>query len=139
MEDWQYKQLKKVKDRLNNINKSIEPSKKKKNIDNRAEKVIWGVLCEKQRVGEIDELYRKVSFPLISTRTYGDKEVRGCKMVVDFLYNDKELGWVAKDVKKYETQEYKIRKKIFLMAYVSTGKLTFIDTNNIVYKKNESR
>ncbi|MBO7712719.1 MAG: hypothetical protein J6S85_04065, partial [Methanobrevibacter sp.] len=62
-----------------------------------------------------------------------------CKMVVDFLYNDKELGWVAKDVKKYETQEYKIRKKIFLMAYVSTGKLTFIDTNNIVYKKNESR
>ena len=139
MEDWQYKQLKKVKDRLNNINKSIEPSKKKKNIDNRAEKVIWGVLCEKQRVGEIDELYRKVSFPLISTRTYGDKEVRGCKMVVDFLYNDKELGWVAKDVKKYETQEYKIRKKIFLIAYVSTGKLTFIDTNNIVYKKNESR
>ena len=139
MEDWQYKQLKKVKDRLNNINKSIEPSKKKKNIDNRAEKVIWGVLCEKQRVGEIDELYRKVSFPLISTRTYGDKEVRGCKMVVDFLYNDNELGWVAKDVKKYETQEYKISKKIFLMAYVSTGKLTFIDTNNIVYKKNESR
>lgn len=135
MEDWQYALLKKPK-------KSKYKAKKvvldKKTFDSKAESKEWLELCQRQKNGEIGNLYRQYSFILIPTRKYGTETVRGCKYIADFFYEDKDLGWVAQDTKGFPTETYVVKKKLFLEKYVATGQVVFIESGKEkkIYKKN---
>lgn len=138
MELWQYKQLKQPKKSKYKAKRVVLKGEK---FDSKAESKEWLELCERQRKGEIGNLYRQYSFALIPTRTYGTETVRGCKYIADFFYEDYKLGWVAQDTKGMPTEAYKVKKKIFLEKYVATGEITFIESGKEkkIYKKNEKR
>lgn len=135
MEKWQYALLKQPKSKYKAKKTKVDGL----TFDSKKESKEWATLCMLQKAGQIEELYRQYSFPLIPTRKYGNETVRGCKYIADFFYRDKDLGWVAQDTKGYQTAEYKVKKKLFLEKYVWTGQCVFIESGSEkkIYKKNE--
>lgn len=107
-------------------------------FDSKKEGVRYIELKTLQMGGEISELECQKSFELIPTRYYGKKCERGCKYIVDFWYYDKQRKeYVAEEIKGYETDSFKIKKKLFLEKYVAKGVCSYLEIKEkpVYYEK----
>lgn len=107
-------------------------------FDSKKEANRYAELMVLLKAGRISELYLQKPFELIPTRNFSGICVRGCKYIADFYYYDKsKKEYVAEDIKGFATESYKIKKKIFLEKYVSSGVCSFFENGKepLFYKK----
>lgn len=107
-------------------------------FDSKKEGVRYIELKTLEMGGEISGLECQKSFELIPTRYYGKNCERGCKYIVDFWYYDKtRKEYVAEEIKGYETDSFKIKKKLFLEKYVSKGVCSYLEIKEkpVYYEK----
>lgn len=82
--------------------------------DSQKEAQRWSELLLMQRAGYIKDLQRQVKYELIPKQ---DGE-RACYYVADFVYKDTVLGQtIVEDVKGFETDVFKIKRKLLLHRY----------------------
>lgn len=74
-------------------------------FDSKAEAARWQQLQLLQRAGEIRNLQRQVSYPIVVNG------VKVCIYRADFVYED-ECGQVVEDVKGMKTPTYNLKKKL---------------------------
>lgn len=67
--------------------------------------------------GEIFDLELQPKFELIPSFKKDGKTYRKTTYIADFAYKDKEGQLIIEDTKGYETEVYKIKKKLFEYRY----------------------
>jgi uncharacterized protein DUF1064 len=75
----------------------------------------WVDLRRLQRIGEISELQRQVSFPLYAVTPDGTR-IKVSTYIADFVYTRPGIGFgvrVVEDAKGMRTKEYRLKKKWF--------------------------
>ncbi len=71
-----------------------------------------------QKGGAIADLKREVRFALQPSFEYRGKHVRAIEYVADFVYRDKATGFtVVEEVKGFETEGWKLKKKMFMFHF----------------------
>lgn len=85
-------------------------------FDSKYEYEEWCRLKLLERAGIISHLRRQVQILLIPNQKTSEGCVRGVKYYADFMYIEDGKEIVI-DTKGYETDEYKIKKKILLYRY----------------------
>ena len=70
-----------------------------------------------EKVGEITELKRQVSFVLIETFRLDDETYRQTKYIADFTYKDEKGNYHVVDTKGFKTKEYLLKKKLMAWKY----------------------
>lgn len=87
-------------------------------FDSKAELHRWLELKLMERAGVVMELQRQVPFVLIQAFVCRGQKIRETVYRADFVYRRKEDGMtVVEDVKGVRTQEYLLKKKLFLREY----------------------
>lgn len=88
-------------------------------FDSMGEFARWEDLKLMQRGGLISGLKRQVKFELIpATVLPNGKKQRAVTYVADFRYYDTREGkWVTEDYKGYQTEVYKLKKKLVYYIY----------------------
>lgn len=82
--------------------------------DSQKEAMRWSELLLMQRAGYIQDLDRQVKYELIPKQ---DGE-RACYYVADFVYKDTITGeTIVEDTKGFETDVYKIKRKLMLWRH----------------------
>ena len=94
-------------------------------FDSKYEYEEWCRLKLLERAGEIFELQRQVPFDLIPTIKTTAGTLREITYVADFVYLEKNV-WKVVDTKGFETPEYKIKKRLFILQYVNQN-MVFIE------------
>ncbi len=105
-------------------------------FDSKKEYQEWCQLKLLQKAGEITELERQKEFQLIPTIKTNVETLRRVSYFADFFYFDKRLDcYVAQDTKGFQTDVYKIKKRLMLMLY---PKIAFIESEKKkkIYKNN---
>ena len=75
----------------------------------------WQQLQLLEKAGEIRNLKRQVSIPLIGqTAPLKTATGRAMRLTVDFSYEDKRLGWatILEEAKGYRTRDYEVRVSV---------------------------
>ncbi len=75
-------------------------------------------LLERSEV--IHDLKTQVPFELQPSYKINNKTIRAIKYIADFTYYDKDNNFIVEDVKpskKFQTDVYKIKKKLFMYKY----------------------
>lgn len=88
-------------------------------FDSMGEYARWQDLKLLQRAGVITGLKRQVKFELIpATILPSGKKQRAVTYVADFRYYDTRDGkWITEDYKGYQTEVYKLKKKLVFYIY----------------------
>ena len=87
-------------------------------FDSKKEAERWAQLRLLEKVGEITDLKRQVSFELIPSQKIGGKVVeRACYYIADFVYLDSKGHIVIEDAKGVRTKEYIIKRKLMLWVH----------------------
>lgn len=73
------------------------------------------LLRDAERRGIIKDLETQVRFELIPPQDIDGKHMRNCEYIADFCYM-KDGRFIVEDVKGYQTEVFKIKKK--LMMYI---------------------
>ena len=102
-------------------------------FDSKYEHEEWCRLKLLERAGEIFELQRQVQFDLIPTIKTTAGTLREIKYIADFVYLEKNV-WKVVDSKGFETPEYKIKKRLFILQYVNQN-MVFIERKKGKYDK----
>lgn len=88
-------------------------------FDSMGEYARWQDLKLLERGGVITGLKRQIKFELIPATTLPNgKKQRAVNYVADFRYYDSRSGaWVTEDFKGYQTEVYKLKKKLVFYIY----------------------
>jgi len=88
-------------------------------FDSKGEYLRWQDLKLLQRAGVITGLKRQVKFELIpATILPNGKKQKAVVYVADFRYYDSREGkWITEDFKGYQTEVYKLKKKLVYYIY----------------------
>ena len=70
-----------------------------------------------ERAGRIKDLELQPKFELIPTVRWKGKTLRVTKYIADFSYKDEKGNFIVEDVKGFETDVYKLKRKLFLQRY----------------------
>lgn len=70
-----------------------------------------------QKAGVIKELELQPSFEIIPTVRYKGKTYRVTVYKADFSYRDQEGNLIVEDTKGFETDVYKLKRKLFILKY----------------------
>lgn len=70
-----------------------------------------------ERAGKIKNLKLQPRFELIPTMRWKGKTLRVTKYIADFSYIDDLGNIVVEDTKGFETDVYKLKRKLFLQRY----------------------
>ena len=92
-------------------------------FDSKREKERYVELKALEKIGIIKDLKTQVSFELQPKYKIGNKTIRAIKYVCDFVYIKNEK-YVVEDVKGFETEVFKIKRKMF--EYVTKTELKII-------------
>ncbi len=91
--------------------------------DSRKEANRYQELLILEKLGEITELKRQVSFKLLPTQKINGKVVeRSVNYVADFTYLDADGQYIVEDTKGFKTKDYIMKRK--LMLYIHGIKIT---------------
>ena len=100
--------------------KNIKTEINGKTFDSKREAKRYSELLLLERAKEIHNLKTQVAFILIPSYLINGKKVREIKYIADFTYEDKENNFIVEDVKpskEFQTEVYKIKKKLFMYKY----------------------
>lgn len=87
-------------------------------FDSKLEAQRYAELKLLERAGKIKDLQLQPGFELIPSFKKNGKTYKGCKYIADFRYYDVDRGVViVEDAKGYETEVYKIKRKLFEWLY----------------------
>jgi len=75
-------------------------------FDSKAEAARWQQLTLLQRAGEIRNLQRQVSYPIVVNG------VKVCTYCADFVYEDARGNRITEDTKGVKTPAYNLKKKL---------------------------
>ena len=98
---------------------SIETEFKGKRFASRKEARRYAELCLMERTGEIKGLQTQVPFVLIPAQRDDSGRVveRAVTYRADFVYNDRDGRLIVEDTKGYQTEVYKIKRKLMLKVH----------------------
>lgn len=82
-------------------------------FDSKFEYEEWCKLKLLQRAGVVSSLERQVPISLLENFKTSQGTIRGIKYIADFVYIESGIKCIV-DTKGYETDEYKIKKKLLL-------------------------
>ena len=87
-------------------------------FDSKYEYEEWCRLKLLERAKIISNLTRQVPFVLIPSIRTTVETLRPISYIADFVYEEKGITYIT-DVKGYETQEYRIKKRLLINQYVN--------------------
>lgn len=97
-------------------------------FDSKKEYQEWCQLKLLQKAGIIKDLERQKEFQLIPSIYTETETLKKTSYYADFFYFDTTLGaWIARDTKGFQTETYKLKKKLMLWLY---PQITFIESGN---------
>jgi len=85
-------------------------------FDSKREYQRWRSLLFMEKSGLIEDLKRQVSFDLIPTLKYNGKTLRKIIYKADFTYFENGK-LIVEDSKGFQTPEFKIKHRLFLIKY----------------------
>lgn len=87
-------------------------------FDSKKEMLHYAALKELEKIGYIKDLQLQVKFELQPSFKYNGTTIRAINYIADFVYyNIEENKTIVVDVKGFRTNEYKLKKKMFLYKY----------------------
>ena len=90
---------------------------KKYVFDSKREAKCFDDLYRQQQLGIIKNLKTQPSYELIPTLKHGDKTLRKISYIADFTYIDQNGNKIVVDAKGFQTDVYKLKKRLFIMYY----------------------
>lgn len=85
-------------------------------FDSKYEYEVWCSLKILEKAKVISDLQRQVGFDLIPALKTSEGTLRGIKYYADFTYTQDGVKY-AVDTKGFETDVYKIKKRLFVLNY----------------------
>lgn len=85
-------------------------------FDSRYELKVWNELKLLEQAHVISDLQRQVPFELIPTIKTNAGTLSKISYVADFVYKEGNQ-WYALDSKGFETKEFKLKKRLFILKY----------------------
>lgn len=70
-----------------------------------------------ERAKVITDLALQPRFEIIPTLRWNGKTYRVTQYIADFSYKDQDGNLIVEDTKGYETDVYKLKRKLFLLEY----------------------
>ena len=93
------------------------------------EAIRCGELTLIERASEIDNLKQQPKFTLQQGFKYHGKEIRRITYTADFSYYDKKSKkFVVEDTKGFQTEIYKLKKKLFMFIMRDREDFEFLET-----------